>query len=133
MTDELFTALAKYEDTFDRVKRRVYTPSPGLQALQTMLTAIREHRPNYHTNLGCSYCVRSLVLEASGLYYTEKDRREKAFKATHPENKVETKTEIVGGEVVSQEVIKEDAFKTVSVKKEKKGKTTKTTKTVTEK
>ena len=77
MTDELFTALAKYEDTFDRVKRRVYTPSPGLQALQTMLTAIREHRPNYHTNLGCSSCVRSLVLEASGLYYTEKDRREK--------------------------------------------------------
>lgn len=78
MTDELFTALAKYEDTFDRVKRRVYTPSPGLAALQLMLNAIREHRPNYHTNLGCSSCVRSLVLEASGLYYTEKMRREKA-------------------------------------------------------
>jgi len=78
MTDELYNALSKYEDTFDRVKRRVYTPSPGLPALQTMLTAIREHRPNYHTNLGCSSCVRSLVLEASGLYYTEKMRREKA-------------------------------------------------------
>lgn len=90
MTDELFTALAKYEDTFDRVKRRVYTPSPGLQALQTMLTAIREHRPNYHTNLGCSSCVRSLVLEASGLYYTEKMRREKA-QAEAPAPAVEPK------------------------------------------
>lgn len=78
MTEELFNALSKYEDTFDRVRRRVYTPSPGLPALQNMLKAVREHRPNYHTNLGCSSCVRSLVLEAAGLYYTEKDRREKA-------------------------------------------------------
>jgi len=78
MTDELFNALAKYEDTFDKVRRRVYAPSPGITALQTMVTAIRVHRPNYRTNLGCSSCVRSLVLEASGLYYTEKALREKA-------------------------------------------------------
>ena len=78
MTEELFNALSKYEDTFDRVRRRVYTASPGLPALQNMLKAIREHRPNYHTNLGCSSCVRSLVLEAAGLYYTEKDKRENA-------------------------------------------------------
>ena len=52
MTDELFNALAKYEDTFDRVKRRIYTPNPGLPALQTMLAAIREHRPNFKTNFG---------------------------------------------------------------------------------
>lgn len=85
MTEELFNALSKYEDTFDRVRRRVYTASPGLPALQNMLKAIREHRPNYHTNLGCSSCVRSLVLEAAGLYYTEKDRREKAqAEATAP-------------------------------------------------
>lgn len=78
MTDELFNALAKYEDTFDRVKRRIYTPNPGLAALQLMLSAIREHRPNFKTNFGCSGCVRTLVMEAAGLYYTEKDLREKA-------------------------------------------------------
>lgn len=78
MTDELFNALAKYEDTFERVKKRIYTPNPGLPALQTMLAAIREHRPNFKTNFGCSGCVRTLVMEAAGLYYTEKDLREKA-------------------------------------------------------
>ena len=78
MTDELFNALAKYEETFDRVRRRVYCASPGLHALQTMLAAIREHRPHYKANFGCSGCVRNLVLEAAGLYYTEKDNREKA-------------------------------------------------------
>jgi hypothetical protein len=80
MTDELYNALAKYEDTFDRVRRRQYAPNPGLPALQLMMNAIREHRPNYKTNLGCSNCVRTLVLEASGLYYTEKDKREKTVK-----------------------------------------------------
>lgn len=78
MTDDLFNALAKYEETFDRVKRRVYTASPGLHALQTMLAAIREHRPNYKANFGCSGCVRNLIIEAAGLYYTEKENREKA-------------------------------------------------------
>jgi len=78
MTDELYNALARYEDTFDRVSRRMYAPNPGLPALQNMLKAVREHRPNFKTNLGCSGCVRSLVMEAAGLYYTEKAKREKA-------------------------------------------------------
>jgi len=75
MTDELFQSLAKYEDVFVRVSARQYQPSPGLVALQTMLKAIREHRPNFRTNFGCSSCVRTLILEAAGLYFTEKDRR----------------------------------------------------------
>ena len=70
MTEELFQALAKSEDVFERVKARKYTPSPGLAALQNMLAAIREHRPNYRTNLGCSSCVRTLIMEAAGLYLT---------------------------------------------------------------
>ena len=71
----------------------MYTASPGLPALQNMLKAIREHRPNYHTNLGCSSCVRSLVLEAAGLYYTEKDKREKASRAAQELQKEEPKEE----------------------------------------
>lgn len=75
MTDEMFTALAKYEDVFDRVKARKYQPYPGLAALQLMLSAVREVRPNYRPNLGCSSCVRTLVLETAGMYYTEKTAR----------------------------------------------------------
>lgn len=82
MTDELFQALAQYEAVFNRVKARQYQPYPGLAALQTMLGAIREHRPNYRPNLGCSSCVRSLVLETAGLYFTEKDRRAAVAAAT---------------------------------------------------
>ena len=77
MTEELFQALAKSEEVFERVKARKYTPYPGLSALQNMLAAVREHRPNYRTNLGCSSCVRTLILEAAGLYWTEKSRRDK--------------------------------------------------------
>lgn len=75
MTNEMFEALASYEPVFERVKARQYQPYPGRPALQVMLTAIREHRPNYRPNLGCSSCVRSLVLEAAGLYYAEKAAR----------------------------------------------------------
>ena len=92
MTDELFNALAKYEDTFERVKKRIYTPNPGLLALQTMLAAIREHRPNFKTNFGCSGCVRTLIMEAAGLYFTEKDLREKAKAETPAEEPAPKKT-----------------------------------------
>ena len=92
MTDELFNALAKYEDTFERVKKRIYTPNPGLPALQTMLAAIREHRPNFKTNFGCSGCVRTLIMEAAGLYFTEKDLREKAKAETPAEEPAPKKT-----------------------------------------
>ena len=92
MTDELFNALAKYEDTFERVKKRIYTPNPGLPALQTMLAAIREHRPNFKTNFGCSGCVRTLIMEAAGLYFTEKDLREKAKAETLAEEPAPKKT-----------------------------------------
>ena len=95
MTEELFQALAKSEDVFERVKARKYTPSPGLAALQNMLAAIREHRPNYRTNLGCSSCVRTLIMEAAGLYWTEKSRREaearKAAPAEEPKPKKTTR------------------------------------------
>ena len=76
MTTEIFQALAQYEDVFVRVRARKYQPYPGLAALQTMLAAIREIRPTYKTNLGCSSCVRSLALEAAGLYFAEKARRD---------------------------------------------------------
>lgn len=75
MTDEMFNALAAYEDVFNRVKARQYQPYPGLAALQLMLSAVREVRPSYRPNLGCSSCVRSLVLETAGMYYTEKTAR----------------------------------------------------------
>ena len=78
MTNETFEVLAQYEDIFNRVKARQYQPYPGRTALQNMVKAIKEVRPNYHTNLGCSSCVRSLVLETAGLYFTEKDARQKA-------------------------------------------------------
>jgi hypothetical protein len=76
MTDEMFAALAEHEGLFERVKARKYQPYPGLAVLQLMLSAVREVRPNYRTNLGCSSCVRSLVLETAGLYYTEKAERQ---------------------------------------------------------
>ena len=82
MTDEIFNALAQYENIFERVKARQYQPYPGRTALQDMVKAIREVRPNYRPNLGCSSCVRSLALEAAGMYFTEKDRRQKALDAT---------------------------------------------------
>ena len=91
MTDELFQALAKHEDVFERVKARKYTPYPGLPALQNMLAAIREHRPNYRTNLGCSSCLRTLIMEAAGLYWTEKSRREAEAKAEEPKPKKTTR------------------------------------------
>lgn len=75
MTEEMFNALAPFEDIFNRVKARQYQPYPGLPVLQTMLAAIKEYRPNYRTNLGCSSCVRSMVLECAGLYFTEKAAR----------------------------------------------------------
>lgn len=76
MTNETFNVLAQYEDIFNRVKARQYHPYPGRVALQNMVKAIKEVRPNYRTNLGCSSCVRSLVLECAGMYWTEKSRRE---------------------------------------------------------
>jgi hypothetical protein len=81
MTNEIFNALSQYENIFIRVKSRQYQPYPGRAALQDMVKAIKEVRPNYHTNLGCSSCVRSLVLECAGMYFTEKDIRQKALDA----------------------------------------------------
>lgn len=133
MTEEQFQTLAKYEETFDKALHQGRAPYPGRAVIESFLAVIRSTNPRYKTNLNCGICVLHLVQDAGRMYFGEKKDREKAYIATHPENKVETKTEIVGDEVVSQEVIKEDAFKTVSVKKEKKGRTTKTTKTVTEK
>ena len=89
MTNEIFEALSKYEDIFERVKARKYQPYPGRLALEEMVKAIREHRPNYRTNMGCSSCVRSLVLEAAGLYYTEKAAREAAKTTVEPETPAE--------------------------------------------
>ncbi len=92
MTDEMFSALAAHEGLFERVKARKYQPYPGLAALQLMLSAIREVRPNFRTNLGCSSCVRSLVLETAGLYFTEKDRRAKETPVETPEPTEPSKT-----------------------------------------
>lgn len=78
MTNEMFEALAAFEEIFERVKSRQYQPYPGRPALQIMLSAVREVRPNYRPNLGCSSCVRSLVLETAGMYYTEKAARDAA-------------------------------------------------------
>lgn len=89
MTSEMFEALAAYEELFDRVKARQYQPYPGRAALQIMLNAIREVRPTFRTNLGCSSCVRSLVLETAGMYYTEKAAREAAKKAAEAETPTE--------------------------------------------
>jgi len=76
MTEEQFNALAKFEDLFDRVSKRQYVGYPGLASLQLMLAVVQENRPRYRPNLGCSSCVRTLVLETAGLYKTEKARRE---------------------------------------------------------
>ena len=81
MTSEMFNVLVQYEKIFERVKARQYQPYPGRTALLDMVKAIREVRPNYRPNLGCSSCVRSLALEAAGMYFTEKDRRQKALDA----------------------------------------------------
>ena len=89
MTNEIFEALVPYEAIFDRVKARQYQPYPGLKPLQAMLAAIKETRPHYKANLGCSSCVRSMVLEAAGLYYTEKAAREAAKTAVEPETPTE--------------------------------------------
>lgn len=75
MTNEMFEALAAYEPIFEMVKSRQYQPYPGRATLQVMLSAVREVRPNYRPNLGCSSCVRSLVLETAGMYFTEKAAR----------------------------------------------------------
>ena len=97
MTDETFNVLAQYEDIFNRVKARQYQPYPGRTVLQNMVKAIKEVRPNYRTNLGCSSCVRSLVLECSGMYWTEKSRREhdanNAAKTDEKPNETEKKGE----------------------------------------
>ena len=44
-----------------------------------MVRAVKEVRPNYRPNLGCSSCVRSLVLECAGMYFSEKDAMQKAL------------------------------------------------------
>lgn len=133
MTDEQFQALAKYEATFDQALHKGRAPYPGRAVIESFLAVMRSSNPRYKTNLNCGICVLHLVQDVGRRYFGEKKDREAAYKKEHPENKVETNTVIEGGKVVSQEVIREDAFKKVSVKKEKKGKTTKTTKTVTEK
>lgn len=79
MTNEIFNVLVQYEKIFERVKARQYQPYPGRTALQDMVRAVNEVRPNFRTNLGCSSCVRSLVLEVAGMYYSEKDARQKAL------------------------------------------------------
>ena len=81
MTNEMFNVLSQYEKIFERVKARQYQPYPGRAVLQDMVKAVKEVRPNYHPNLGCSSCVRSLALEVAGMYYTEKDIRQKALDA----------------------------------------------------
>ena len=95
MTNEIFNVLAQYEKIFERVKARQYQPYPGRTALLDMVKAVKEIRPNYRPNLGCSSCVRSLVLEVAGLYFTEKDARQKALDmavkaAETPEKTTET-------------------------------------------
>ena len=95
MTDETFNVLAQYEDIFNRVKARQYQPYPGRVALQNMVKAVKEVRPNYRTNLGCSSCVRSLVLECAGMYWTEKDARQKAQDAVKTAE-IPTETEKTG-------------------------------------
>lgn len=79
MTNEIFNVLAQYEKIFERVKARQYQPYPGRTALQDMVRAVKEVRPNYRPNLGCSSCIRSLVLETAGMYFSEKDARQKAL------------------------------------------------------
>ena len=79
MTNDIFNVLAQYEKIFERVKSRQYQPYPGRPALQDMVRAVKEVRPNYRPNLGCSSCVRSLVLECAGMYFSEKDARQKAL------------------------------------------------------
>lgn len=79
MTNEIFNVLEQYEKIFERVKARQYQPYPGRTALQDMVRAVKEVRPNFRTNLGCSSCVRSLVLEVAGMYQAEKDARQKAL------------------------------------------------------
>lgn len=78
MTNEIFNVLSQYEKIFERVRAKQYQPYPGRTALLDMVKAVKEVRPNYRPNLGCSSCVRSLVLEVAGMYYTEKDARQKA-------------------------------------------------------
>ena len=95
MTNEIFNVLVQYEKIFERVKARQYQPYPGRSVLQDMVKAVREVRPNYRPNLGCSSCVRSLVLEVAGMYYTEKDARQKSLDAAvdaakTPEKETET-------------------------------------------
>jgi len=77
MTDEIFNALAQYENVFEKVRKREYVSPPSLATKQLMLAAVRENQPRFRTNLGCSSCIRSLFLNAAGLYFTEKERREK--------------------------------------------------------
>lgn len=89
MTNEMYEALAAYEELFERVKARQYQPYPGRAALQLMLNAVREVRPTFRTNLGCSSCVRSLVLETAGMYYTEKAAREAEMEAKKAETPAE--------------------------------------------
>lgn len=93
MTDEIYNALANLEPVLEKVRKREYVSPPSLATKQLMLAAIRENQPRFRTNLGCSSCLKSLFLNAAGLYFTEKERREKEAAAQPKKTTRKKKTE----------------------------------------
>lgn len=80
----------------------------------------------------CNTCILSLLTDCGRLYFHDMIEAQIKFEKENGRN-VETRVELVGDEVVSREVITEDALKKVSIKTEKRGKVKRTTKTITEK
>lgn len=80
----------------------------------------------------CNHCILSLLQDCGNLYFHDVMEAQIRFEKEKG-RKVETKVELVGDDVVSKEVITEDALKKVSIKTEKRGKVKRTTKTITEK
>ena len=76
MTDEQYNALSQFEETFKKVQGRKYPGYPGRAALQMMLEYMKSVQPGYRKNLGCGGCVRALLHDVAGHYFTEKEKRE---------------------------------------------------------
>lgn len=95
MTDQQFTTLSAFEETFSiiRAKRSVRNPGyKNLESIRNVVTSIKGK--NFHYNITCSRCIGNLLNDAADLYFKEKARRQVKVELSAEETDMITNVEI---------------------------------------
>ena len=133
-TKDQLEVLSQWEENFKTAVNSGWARNPGRINLRTIYDIYSGALNNRSIpfNANCQHCIVNLLKAVGKIYFADKEQLQLEFEKENG-RKVETKVELVGDDVVSKEIITEDALKKVSVKTEKRGKTRKKTVTVTEK